>query len=42
VTLRDAIDDDDRAFIVGMDMLFLATAESACCSSHSNARSACG
>jgi uncharacterized protein len=27
VTLHDAIDDDDRAFIESMDMLFLATAD---------------
>jgi predicted pyridoxine 5'-phosphate oxidase superfamily flavin-nucleotide-binding protein len=27
VTLHDVIDDDDRAFIEGMDMLFIATAD---------------
>jgi uncharacterized protein len=27
VTLHDAIDDDDRAFIEGMDMFFIATAD---------------
>jgi predicted pyridoxine 5'-phosphate oxidase superfamily flavin-nucleotide-binding protein len=27
VTVRDAIDDDDRAFIEAMDMLFIATAD---------------
>ena len=27
VTVRDVIDDDDRAFIEGMDMFFLATAD---------------